>query len=58
MEQGVDGSPGQGCRGAERGVGRRYEMPVLVSFGRVGELTFGPAGALTDAPEAGYSFAE
>lgn len=58
MEQGVDETRrSAGFASVELGF-RRYQVPELVVFGTVGDLTLGPAGALTDFPEPGYSFAE
>lgn len=58
MQKGVDDSLRPAPSGGSDSGCRRYQVPELLVFGKVGELTFGPAGALTDFPEPGYSFAE
>lgn len=58
MEQGVDQVVRQSATVGVEGGSRAYQQPELVIYGTVGDLTFGPNGALTDGAFGGYSFAE
>lgn len=58
MEQGLEALRQSASSGGFDAGGRRYETPELLVYGSVEQLTLGPAGALTDFPEPGYSFAE
>jgi hypothetical protein len=58
MEQGLEALRSLASPDGFDAGGRRYETPELLIYGSVEQLTLGPAGALTDFPEPGYSFAE
>ncbi len=52
-QKGQRGVKTTGVSTPERLAPRAYSAPKLVQWGKLAEITQGPAGALTDAPFAG-----